>query len=69
MKARGPQQQERIRQRMAGMPVEDLARRSGVNTTALRRGRVKTAADVQGGCTVRDLEDIRERRAKVRQKI
>lgn len=68
MKARGPQQRERVRQRMAATSVEDLARRSGVKTTALRRGRVETAADVHAR-TVNELDDIREVGAKTAHKI
>jgi len=46
MTARIPQQRERVRQRLAARPVEELARGSGVNVAALRRGGVTTAGDV-----------------------
>jgi SNF2-related domain len=57
LEARGPQQQERIQRRLAAMSVEELARGSGVNTKALRDGKVKTAADVHR-LTEHDLEAI-----------
>lgn len=68
MKARGPQQQERVQQRLAAMPVEELARGSGINVAALRRGKVKTAADVHQR-TVEELDEIRDIGAKSAQRI
>ena len=68
MKARLPQQRERIQQRLAATPVEELARGAGVNTAALRRGTVTTAADVHQR-TVKDLDDIRDIGPKSAHKI
>jgi hypothetical protein len=68
LRARGPQQQERIQQRMHGTPVEELARNSRVNTPALRGANVNTAADVSQ-CTARYLESIRGIGPKSAQKI
>ena len=59
MRARGPQQQERAARRLAATPIEDLAKGSGVNVAALRRGSVRTAADVHGR-TIAELDDIRD---------
>jgi superfamily II DNA or RNA helicase len=59
MRARVPQQRERVQQRLAAMPVEDLARGSKINTAALHRGGVTTAADVNQR-TVEALERIRD---------
>lgn len=47
LKARVPQQRERVRQRLTAMPVEQLAKGRGIDTKALRRGGVATAADVE----------------------
>jgi superfamily II DNA or RNA helicase len=58
LKARGPQQQERVDHRLGEMSVEELARGSGVSAAALRKGGVATAADVLRR-TVNDLDDIR----------
>jgi superfamily II DNA or RNA helicase len=58
MRARTPQQQERIRQRLNTTSVADLARGSGVRAADLRRGGVVTAADVHQR-TVQDLDRIR----------
>lgn len=59
LKARGPQQEERVRQRLATTPVDHLAKGSRVNTAALRRGGVETAADVDER-TVEDLDNIHD---------
>jgi superfamily II DNA or RNA helicase len=67
MRARGPQQQEHIQQRMGGTPAEDLARNSKINT-ALRGSNVNTAADVHQ-CTAEYLESIRDIGQKTAQKL
>jgi superfamily II DNA or RNA helicase len=58
LRARGPQQQEHIQQRLSGTPVEELARNYRINTAALRHSSLTTAADVRQH-TIRDLESIR----------
>jgi superfamily II DNA or RNA helicase len=68
MKARVPQQREHVERRLAAMPVEDLVRGSRVNTAALRRGGVRTAADVDQR-TVEALERIRDIGPKSARKI
>lgn len=68
MKARVPQQRDRVQHRLAATPVEAFARGSGVNIAALRRGNVKTAADVHQR-TVKDLDDIRDIGPKSAHKI
>lgn len=68
MKARAPQQRERVQQRLAAMPVEALARGSRVNTAALRRVGVTTAADVEQR-TVEALERIHDIGPKSARKI
>jgi SNF2 family DNA or RNA helicase len=59
MRARGPQQEERVRQRLVATPVEQLTKGTGVDTKALRRGTVMTAADVHTR-SIDELDDIRD---------
>jgi superfamily II DNA or RNA helicase len=68
MKARVPQQREHVEQRLARMPVEDLVRGARVNTAALRRGGVTTAADVDRR-TLEDLERLHDIGPKSARKI
>ena len=68
MKARVPQQREHVEQRLAWMPVEDLVRGARVNTAALRRGGVTTAADVDRR-TLEDLERLHDIGPKSARKI
>lgn len=58
LKARGPQQEEHVRQRLDATQVDQIARGLHVNTAALRRAGVLTAADARQR-TVGDLENIR----------
>ena len=57
LNARKQQQRERIEQRQSATSVEDLAKGARVNATALRRGGVTTAADVDRR-SVDDLEKL-----------
>jgi SNF2 family DNA or RNA helicase len=58
MKARGPQQEEHVRQRLDATQVDQIARGLRLNTAVLRRAGVVTAADARR-LTVGDLENIR----------
>jgi SNF2-related domain len=57
LKARLLQQRERVNERLIEVSVEELARGSGLNAAALRRGGVTNAADVLRR-TVNDLDGI-----------
>jgi hypothetical protein len=68
LKVRLPQQKERILQRLAATPVEELAKGFRVHVSALRRGNVRTVADVYQR-TINDLDDIRDVGPKSAHKI